>query len=114
MSLVIYNTQTRQKEPFTTLEDGKVKMSELEAFIDPEGKVGYVSLAAEFDALSRFMDRMVRFALTDLQMSPALIGLKVGDGAAPDTVDKLRLESTVRSEERRVGKECRSRWSPYH
>ena len=23
-------------------------------------------------------------------------------------------ESIVRSEERRVGKECRSRWSPYH
>ena len=22
--------------------------------------------------------------------------------------------ATVRSEERRVGKECRSRWSPYH
>ena len=26
----------------------------------------------------------------------------------------LRAESAVRSEERRVGKECRSRWSPYH
>ena len=29
----------------------------------------------------------------------------------------MRLESddfTLRSEERRVGKECRSRWSPYH
>ena len=24
------------------------------------------------------------------------------------------LEIQVRSEERRVGKECRSRWSPYH
>src|SRR3712207_9219299 len=24
------------------------------------------------------------------------------------------LEDLVRSEERRVGKECRSRWSPYH
>src|SRR5690348_17919570 len=24
------------------------------------------------------------------------------------------LRSTTRSEERRVGKECRSRWSPYH
>ena len=24
------------------------------------------------------------------------------------------LEGKVRSEERRVGKECRSRWSPYH
>ena len=23
-------------------------------------------------------------------------------------------EKTTRSEERRVGKECRSRWSPYH
>src|SRR5207249_9251414 len=25
-----------------------------------------------------------------------------------------RTTSAVRSEERRVGKECRSRWSPYH
>ena len=25
-----------------------------------------------------------------------------------------RSEEIVRSEERRVGKECRSRWSPYH
>ena len=24
------------------------------------------------------------------------------------------IESVIRSEERRVGKECRSRWSPYH
>ena len=25
-----------------------------------------------------------------------------------------RLSMVTRSEERRVGKECRSRWSPYH
>ena len=24
------------------------------------------------------------------------------------------VDNTLRSEERRVGKECRSRWSPYH
>ena len=24
------------------------------------------------------------------------------------------LRTNIRSEERRVGKECRSRWSPYH
>ena len=30
-----------------------------------------------------------------------------GDGAK-------RVDATLRSEERRVGKECRSRWSPYH
>jgi len=27
---------------------------------------------------------------------------------------KLEFEKIYRSEERRVGKECRSRWSPYH
>ena len=32
---------------------------------------------------------------------------------APDEVC-LHLAEPVRSEERRVGKECRSRWSPYH
>src|SRR2546427_6482620 len=26
----------------------------------------------------------------------------------------MRIEHAQRSEERRVGKECRSRWSPYH
>src|SRR3712207_9359347 len=27
---------------------------------------------------------------------------------------KSKVKYTTRSEERRVGKECRSRWSPYH
>ena len=31
-----------------------------------------------------------------------------------DYVDALLEEINARSEERRVGKECRSRWSPYH
>ena len=30
------------------------------------------------------------------------------------TQDMKIVRSTFRSEERRVGKECRSRWSPYH
>ena len=28
--------------------------------------------------------------------------------------ERVRLAMGLRSEERRVGKECRSRWSPYH
>ena len=28
--------------------------------------------------------------------------------------ESIALSNLVRSEERRVGKECRSRWSPYH
>ena len=30
------------------------------------------------------------------------------------TFKVLRVKLALRSEERRVGKECRSRWSPYH
>ena len=30
------------------------------------------------------------------------------------TVKEVNELATIRSEERRVGKECRSRWSPYH
>ena len=29
-------------------------------------------------------------------------------------IRNVRMDDTTRSEERRVGKECRSRWSPYH
>ena len=32
----------------------------------------------------------------------------------PTTVLTIKEVFTDRSEERRVGKECRSRWSPYH
>src|SRR5215813_11480002 len=37
------------------------------------------------------------------------------DGADSEALLRLpRLQDVSRSEERRVGKECRSRWSPYH
>src|SRR3712207_7682361 len=32
----------------------------------------------------------------------------------PSVIGKILSQSSPRSEERRVGKECRSRWSPYH
>src|SRR5690554_7419034 len=36
-------------------------------------------------------------------------------GLALDAIEYAELSDTViRSEERRVGKECRSRWAPYH
>ena len=40
----------------------------------------------------------------------ATIDPNVGRVEVPDA----RLNKLCRSEERRVGKECRSRWSPYH
>ncbi len=32
----------------------------------------------------------------------------------PHKAPRSFISPSVRSEERRVGKECRSRWSPYH
>ena len=41
---------------------------------------------------------------------------KLAAKANVDHTKKIRdlTEDEIRSEERRVGKECRSRWSPYH
>ena len=62
--------------------------------------------------------------LSELACFPALSELDISNNYL-DTLDKLpellKLASlnlytnnVARSEERRVGKECRSRWSPYH
>ena len=41
---------------------------------------------------------------------------QIPDGATEEELEEIRrkTEKFGRSEERRVGKECRSRWSPYH
>ena len=46
------------------------------------------------------------------QQSP----LVIGEGFEEQFIasDIMALSNITRSEERRVGKECRSRWSPYH
>ena len=49
------------------------------------------------------------FVYSKLKISKKDIGMSVScDGVC------LTLVDISRSEERRVGKECRSRWSPYH
>ena len=43
-----------------------------------------------------------------------LAGIEMGGILREVLADARRHGETQRSEERRVGKECRSRWSPYH
>src|SRR5256886_10365340 len=65
--------------------------------------------------------------LITLQLTPAALDLIANEGYDPvfgarplKRVIQRRLQDPLamavldRSEERRVGKECRSRWSPYH
>ena len=42
-----------------------------------------------------------------LKVAEAISQKDIGQGIA-------RIDPLTRSEERRVGRECRSRWSPYH
>ena len=46
--------------------------------------------------------------LTELREGGAVANVNAAMSSARQAADQ------VRSEERRVGKECRSRWSPYH
>src|SRR2546428_13859809 len=49
------------------------------------------------------------------ELAGQLYGLKVLKARIEDNINNYtRFLVLSRSEERRVGKECRSRWSPYH
>src|SRR4051812_50208136 len=48
-----------------------------------------------------------------LHLALVVLGVLLGD-APPDQGAGDAGDGGPRSEERRVGKECRSRWSPYH
>ena len=55
---------------------------------------------------------------SDLMMMMMMMMMTIANDERGDerikTKDNVRRKQPVRSEERRVGKECRSRWSPYH
>ena len=60
---------------------------------------------------------MERFGLSDAQAQAIIdMRLRTLTGLEREKIEAeyAELEKTIRSEERRVGKECRSRWSPYH
>src|SRR5690348_18427617 len=54
------------------------------------------------------------------QLAHLTLSISMRVGAMPSSVSRFDFPAaemvcaTMRSEERRVGKECRSRWSPYH
>src|SRR2546430_10751106 len=54
--------------------------------------------------------RLAVIDVRDDRNVPNMLHSKTGGRTTPQCSRKLQL----RSEERRVGKECRSRWSPYH
>ena len=62
-----------------------------------------------FEALARL--RSVTQTAEELCVTPSAVSHRVRQ---LEQILGTRLFGRSRSEERRVGKECRSRWSPYH
>ena len=70
----------------------------------------------EFDLhLAPDASDMYTFQVLNNESDPQDVTVYMGDWTRTESGDNdfLTLNS-ARSEERRVGKECRSRWSPYH
>src|SRR5271167_94996 len=73
-------------------------------------------------ALSRAGAKLAVAARNEEKLSALAKEIAAADGEAfaikMDVADqdqvKAGFKQLIRSEERRVGKECRSRWSPYH
>ena len=49
-----------------------------------------------------------------MEGQPMITIIGLGDQAVKEAAERIQSAIDERSEERRVGKECRSRWSPYH
>ena len=86
---------------------GGIKKFKPEVLIDKrkKGLLGRVSLLAI---------NATQLALKDGSLLESLNKIKDSLGVAIGTTMGETVNIEQRSEERRVGKECRSRWSPYH
>src|SRR3712207_1396121 len=90
----------------------------------PEGAQGMPDViiprkcVAELRKLLDEVDGTVQVSLSETKvrfgLGNAILTSKLIDGTFPDYSRVIPTANDKRSEERRVGKECRSRWSPYH
>ena len=72
-----------------------------------------ISACTESTIMTIYMltSSMTTMLITNISTPPTMRFWSMGLGPIPTTASRV---TNTRSEERRVGKECRSRWSPYH
>ena len=74
--------------------------------------IGHTYCTVATDAIARYK-RMCGYDVMFLTGTDEH-GQKIEEKAKEAGVTPQQFVDNIRSEERRVGKECRSRWSPYH
>ena len=87
---------------------------------------GYARVSTDLDEQQNSYEAQVDFYTNHIKANDAwqFVGVYTDEGISATTTSKREgfkqmiadaLDGKIdRSEERRVGKECRSRWSPYH
>src|SRR5256885_17221911 len=83
---------------------------ELAARLDGDGRLQELSVETDFKADAPTFPFGAHLAVVEVDTETGAV--EIQRHIAVD--DAGTIISPVRSEERRVGKECRSRWSPYH
>src|SRR3712207_2403565 len=104
-ALVFENPNEELGEGVTLIEKGEYKCKACNATIAQYRK---------FDAPAQTPHQQEATTNTSVQVSDSRVEEKESPSSGPDPVTAPTTIITARSEERRVGKECRSRWSPYH
>ena len=117
---------TEQSSLYEHLE--KMSVDELTAHINAENKKVAVAIEQALPAINQLISAIEG----QLKKGGRLFYAGCGTGGRLATLDTIEVQNTygidgsqiqaifpggigcLRSEERRVGKECRSRWSPYH
>jgi hypothetical protein len=84
--------KARITESMIDPETGKVHINE--GILDPDKIFEYISQNFDFAPMFEVMNKSLQLLAAQLQLSPALIGIKLEGGAMPDTFDKLRLEAS--------------------
>ena len=92
--------------PLPSLDDQRDDVSRIMESIPLENARVSLSLRRKLPSLLR----NAQYSVTAVYSSDTLLAVEPGDTMAAD----YGIAIDIRSEERRVGNECRSRWSPYH
>jgi cysteinyl-tRNA synthetase len=86
MSLVVYNTLTREKEPFETLEAGKVRMYVCGPTVYSDAHVGHAMSSIVFDFIRRYLERKgytVRHVMNFTDVDDKIIARAATQGEDP-------------------------------
>ena len=100
-----FNDEKLKIQCLDKISDDKQKADIINELSDDKLKIQYLDKINDDGAKANIINK-----LSDDELKIQYLDKINDDGAKANIINKL----SDRSEERRVGKECRSRWSPYH